>query len=69
MTNNRARKALLEQTVTLGSWIQINHPVIAEVMGNCGYDWIATNCEHTDRSPGGCKRAQGIDSGRLQSCI
>lgn len=45
---NKVRQALLDRKLTLGTWIQVNHPVIAEIMGNCGYDWIATDCEHTD---------------------
>lgn len=45
---NKVRQALLEQKVTIGTWIQINHPVVAEILGNCGYDWVAADCEHTD---------------------
>jgi 2-dehydro-3-deoxyglucarate aldolase len=26
---------------TIGSWIQIPHPSIAEIMGQAGYDWVA----------------------------
>lgn len=48
MVNNLVRKALLERKLTIGTWIQINHPVVAEILGNCGYDWIAADCEHTD---------------------
>ncbi len=45
---NQVRQALLDRKLTLGTWIQINHPVIAEITGNCGFDWIAADCEHTD---------------------
>ena len=45
---NRVRQALLNREVTIGTWIQINHPAVAEVLGNCDYDWIAADCEHTD---------------------
>lgn len=45
---NKVRQALLGRKVTIGTWIQINHPVVAEILGNCGYDWVATDCEHTD---------------------
>lgn len=47
---NPVRKALLERKVTLGTWIQIGHPAITEVLSNSGYDWIAADCEHTDIS-------------------
>ena len=45
---NKVKKALLNREITIGTWIQINHPVIAEILGNCGYDWVAADCEHTD---------------------
>ncbi len=32
----------------LGTWIQIGHPAVAEVLANIGFDWIAVDCEHTD---------------------
>jgi len=31
---------------TIGSWIQIPHPSIAEIMGQAGYDWVALDLEH-----------------------
>lgn len=31
---------------SVGSWIQIPHPSIAEIMGQSGYDWIAVDMEH-----------------------
>ncbi len=31
---------------SIGSWIQIPHPSIAEIMGQAGYDWIAVDMEH-----------------------
>ena len=48
ITNNYVRKALLERKVTFGTWIQLDHPGIAEILANAGYDWIAADCEHTD---------------------
>ncbi|MEN8256138.1 MAG: aldolase/citrate lyase family protein, partial [Verrucomicrobiota bacterium] len=48
MTNNPVRKALLERKITLGSWIQIGHPAVAEILANDGFDWLAADCEHTD---------------------
>jgi 2-dehydro-3-deoxyglucarate aldolase len=32
--------------ISIGSWIQIPHPSIAEIMGQSGYDWIAVDMEH-----------------------
>lgn len=48
MTNNPVRQALLERKLTLGTWIQLGHPGIAEIFANAGFDWIAADCEHTD---------------------
>ena len=48
MTHNPVRRALLERRVTLGTWIQIGHPAVAEVLAHAGYDWIAIDMEHTD---------------------
>jgi len=48
MTRNPVRKALLERRVTIGTWIQIGHPAVAEVLATAGFDWIAADCEHTD---------------------
>ena len=31
---------------SVGSWIQIPHPSVAEVMGDSGYDWVALDLEH-----------------------
>ncbi len=43
---NKLRHALLERQVTLGSWIQIGHPVCAEVMARAGFDWLCVDLEH-----------------------
>ena len=45
---NPVRNALLERKLTLGSWIQIGHPAVAEVLAHAGFDWIAADMEHTD---------------------
>ena len=42
------RSALLERRLSIGTWIQIGHPAVAEVMANADFDWIAVDCEHTD---------------------
>ncbi len=31
---------------SIGSWIQIPHPSVAEIMGQAGYDWVAVDMEH-----------------------
>jgi 2-dehydro-3-deoxyglucarate aldolase len=48
VSNNPIRRALLERRVTLGTWIQIGHPAVAEILAEAGFDWIAADMEHTD---------------------
>jgi len=40
------RKKLAEGGYSIGSWMQIPHPSIAEIMGDAGYDWVAVDMEH-----------------------
>jgi 2-dehydro-3-deoxyglucarate aldolase len=40
------RDRLRAGDATVGSWMQIPHASIAEIMGQAGYDWIALDLEH-----------------------
>jgi len=42
------REALRARRLTVGSWIQVAHPAVAEILANAGFDWIALDCEHTE---------------------
>jgi 2-dehydro-3-deoxyglucarate aldolase len=33
--------------VTLGSWITLNHPSIAEILADSGFDWLCVDMEHS----------------------
>ena len=33
--------------LTIGSWIQLGHPAIAEIMASAGFDWLAVDLEHS----------------------
>ena len=48
VTRNPVRRALAEGKPSLGTWIQLGHPGVAEILANAGYDWIAADCEHTE---------------------
>ena len=48
MLNTSIREALLNREATLGTWIQLGHAGVAEVLSEAGFDWIAVDCEHTD---------------------
>jgi len=45
---NPVKKKLLEGKVSFGSWILAGNPVIAEVMAQAGFDWIAADMEHSE---------------------
>jgi len=36
--------------VTIGGWVQIGHPEIAEIMAEIGFDWIVFDMEHAPLS-------------------
>ena len=40
------RSRLASGGVSVGSWMQIPHPSVAEIMGQAGYDWVAVDMEH-----------------------
>lgn len=44
------RQKLLNRETSIGTWIQIGHPAVAEILGRLDFDWIAADCEHTDIS-------------------
>ena len=33
--------------LSLGSWITLAHPSIAEIMAKAGFDWLAVDLEHS----------------------
>ncbi len=43
---NKLRSALLEDRLTLGTWLQIGHPAVAEILAHVGFDWICVDLEH-----------------------
>lgn len=40
--------ALRDRRVTIGSWIQLGHPALAEILAHAGYDWLVVDMEHSD---------------------
>jgi len=41
------RDKIASGRVTLGSWISIGHPSIAEIMAKAGFEWLVIDLEHT----------------------
>ncbi|MCL1818764.1 MAG: aldolase/citrate lyase family protein [Spirochaetaceae bacterium] len=46
--HNPVKKKLQEGKPSFGSWIQIPHPAVAEMLSEIGFDWIAVDMEHSD---------------------
>lgn len=42
----KVRQKLRNGDFSIGSWIQIPHGSVAEILSSCGYDWIAVDMEH-----------------------
>ena len=40
------RRALSRKEAVIGSWMQICHPAIGEIMGSAGFSWVAVDLEH-----------------------
>ncbi len=40
------RAALAGDGTSIGSWMQIPDPSVAEILGQSGYDWVAVDMEH-----------------------
>lgn len=38
---------LAHSEITIGSWITLGHPAIAEIMASAGFDWLVLDMEHS----------------------
>jgi len=41
------KSKLLNKELTIGSWITLGHPAIAEIMAKAGFDWLTVDMEHS----------------------
>jgi len=41
------KQKLRNRELTIGSWITLGHPSIAEIMAKAGYDWLTVDMEHS----------------------
>lgn len=41
------KKRLQNKEITIGSWITLGHPSIAEIMAKAGFDWLVVDMEHS----------------------
>jgi 2-dehydro-3-deoxyglucarate aldolase len=47
MKNTSLKRKLLNNELTIGSWITIGHPSVVEVLSTVGFDWLTIDLEHT----------------------
>ena len=38
---------ILGEKFTIGSWITLGHPAIAEILSDAGFDWLVIDLEHS----------------------
>jgi len=43
----KLKEKLLEGQLTVGSWITLAHPAIAEIMAKAGFEWLVVDLEHS----------------------
>ena len=41
------KSKLIRSEITIGSWITLGHPSIAEIMANAKFDWLVLDMEHS----------------------
>jgi 2-keto-3-deoxy-L-rhamnonate aldolase RhmA len=46
LRENKLKARLKAGEATIGSWLSVAHPTIAEVMGHAGFDWLIADMEH-----------------------
>ena len=46
MTVHEIRARLAADKATVGTWLQLPSPDVAELMARAGYDWVAVDMEH-----------------------
>lgn len=51
MLDKSLRKRIRNNELTLGSWITIGHPNVAEILANAGFDWLVIDIEHNPIDP------------------
>ena len=45
--NARLKTRIAAREVTIGTWMNIGHAAVAEIMADAGFDWLVIDLEHT----------------------
>lgn len=49
--DNSLKEKIKARKLTLGSWITIGHPNVAEILANAGFEWLVIDIEHNPIDP------------------
>ena len=49
---NKLKEQLARGETTIGGWLTVASPVVAEATASCGFDWVAVDMEHAPVSDG-----------------
>ena len=49
------KKKLKDRKLTIGSWLSIANPAVAEIMAHAGFEWLAVDMEHSSLSSDQCQ--------------
>lgn len=49
------KQKLKEKKLTVGSWLSIANPAVAEIMAKAGFEWLAIDMEHSSLSSDQCQ--------------
>jgi len=49
------KKKLVHKELTIGSWLSIGSPAVAEIMAKAGFEWIVIDMEHSAISVSQCQ--------------
>ena len=55
ITMRGLKKKLKNSTLTIGSWMTIGHPAVAEIMARSGFEWLTIDMEHSPLSIAQCQ--------------
>lgn len=51
MDTGKIREKIRKGKATIGTWLQLPSPDVAEIMARAGYDWVAVDMEHGSFGP------------------
>ncbi len=49
MEKNRIKQLWREGKATVGTWLALGSPIVAEIIAHIGFDWVVIDTEHQRR--------------------